>query len=261
MKITKSVLSVFTFILFFTSYTVASAATIMVQKEYCRCDQFHPVCTYQQCDDGHTGPISIAIVTIPNTVQAGQPVIISAEGGYENQPPAGVYVRGTLGFPQSGPSGNSNFQFNFNPTEFPLSVRPSSNLIFQNIGTISGTAPQTSGSYTLGFSSFFNPDLGTGFISYYSYVPVGIVVEASAQCSDGVNNDNSQGADQADPECHTDCNASNTGSYVATHDSETTPPNGSCPVAATLQLNGRAAFFQVVKTFFASITAKAFAAE
>jgi len=82
-------------------------------------------------------------------------------------------------------------------------------------------------------------------------------------CSDGIDNDSAQGADSLDPQCHTDCNANNPGSYSPTHNSETIPPNGvgSCPAPASLQLNGRAAFFQVVKNFFASITARAFAGE
>jgi len=85
---------------------------------------------------------------------------------------------------------------------------------------------------------------------------------ASSQCSDGVSNDSDGLADTLDPQCHTDCNVNNPGSYVPSHTSETTPPNGSCPApAATLQINGRAAFLHVVKNFIALITSKAFAGE
>lgn len=93
------------------------------------------------------------------------------------------------------------------------------------------------------------------------YYTISETITTAAQCNDGLNNDSQQGSDMADPQCHTDCNANNPGSYVANHNSESTPPNGSCPAAPTLQLNGRAAFLQVVKNFVAFITAKAFAGE
>ena len=95
---------------------------------------------------------------------------------------------------------------------------------------------------------------------------------ALPQCSDGIDNDNDNlfddglvgpgsNSNQADPQCHTDCNPNNPGSYAPNHNSESTPPNGTCPASATLQLNGRAAFLQVVKNFVAFITTKAFAGE
>ena len=85
------------------------------------------------------------------------------------------------------------------------------------------------------------------------------VLISDHQCSDSINNDGQQGADTLDPECHTDCNVNNAGSYTPNHNSETTPPNGTCPTPPTLELNARAAFFQVVKNFIAFITTKAFA--
>jgi hypothetical protein len=81
----------------------------------------------------------------------------------------------------------------------------------------------------------------------------------SSECSDGQPNDSDGANDAADPQCHTDCNPNNTGSYTPNHNSETTPPNGSCPATPTLQLNGRAAFLQIVKNFIAFITTKTFA--
>ena len=82
----------------------------------------------------------------------------------------------------------------------------------------------------------------------------------NSECSDNQPNDSDGLTDENDPQCHTDCNPNNFGSYVRSHDSESTPPNGTCPAPATLQLNGRAAFLQVVKNFIAFITTKAFAA-
>ena len=83
----------------------------------------------------------------------------------------------------------------------------------------------------------------------------------SSECSDNQPNDSDGLNDSADPQCHTDCNPNNTGSYTPNHNSEDTPPNGSCPVAPILQLNGRAAFLQIVKNFIAFITTNAFAGE
>ncbi len=80
-------------------------------------------------------------------------------------------------------------------------------------------------------------------------------------CSDSFDNDNDGLADANDPQCHTDCDVSKPGSYASNHNSETTPPNGTCPTPPTLELNARAAFFQVVKNFIAFITTKAFAGE
>lgn len=81
----------------------------------------------------------------------------------------------------------------------------------------------------------------------------------SFECSDNQPNDGDGLNDSADPQCHTDCNPNNTGSYTPNHNSESTPPNGSCPDTPTLQLNGRAAFLQIVKNFIAFITTKTFA--
>lgn len=127
-------------------------------------------------------------------------------------------------------------------------------------------APTTPGTYNLLFgvneSPTYTPHQGMEIVQPITYQPGSAVIQVvPSECSDAINNDNAQGADQADPECHTDCNASNTLSYVATHDSETTPPNGSCPAAPTLQLNGRAAFLQAAESFFVAITSKAFAGE
>lgn len=79
------------------------------------------------------------------------------------------------------------------------------------------------------------------------------------QCSDGIDNDGDGSTDAGDPQCNNNCVANS--QYAPTHNSETTPPNGTCPASATLQLNGRAAFLQVVKNFVAFITTKAFAGE
>jgi len=94
-----------------------------------------------------------------------------------------------------------------------------------------------------------------GNLSYTVSAPI-------TQCSDRVNNNDGDNLiDTLDPQCHTDCNVNNIATYLATHNSESVAPNGIICPAPTLQLNGRAAFFQVVKNFFASITARAFAGE
>jgi len=99
-------------------------------------------------------------------------------------------------------------------------------------------------------------------VSNYEGIVSFTVLAAAPQCSDGINNNDGDNlVDQADPQCHTDCNVSNVGSYAPNHTSESSPPNGTCPAPASLQINGRAAFFQVVKNFFASITVRAFAGE
>ena len=130
---------------------------------------------------------------------------------------------------------------------------------FNSQSTESFTAPATPGSYN--FSGTCNV---RGEYSYpeFPYTVTGTLSE----CSDSINNDNAQGADTLDPQCHTDCNANNPGSYVPNHNSESTPPNGTCPAAATLRLDGQPApgssgFFQVIKNFVAFITTKAFAGE
>ena len=79
----------------------------------------------------------------------------------------------------------------------------------------------------------------------------------STQCSDGIDNDNDGSTDAGDPQCNNNCVANS--QYAPNHNSESTPPNGTCPAPATLQLNGRAAFLQVVKNFVTFITTKAFA--
>lgn len=84
---------------------------------------------------------------------------------------------------------------------------------------------------------------------------------SGTQCNDGLNNDDAEGVDTLDPQCHTDCNVNNATSYVPNHNSETTPPNGTCPAAPTLNLNGRAAFLQVVKKLLTSITTSVWAGE
>ncbi len=109
MKTTKLILSILALGFLLGTYTNVSATTFMVTKQYCLCAPFSASCSYWVCDDGNTGPIAITLVTMPNVVQAGQPVVISAEGGYENTPPGNVRVQGTLGYPQSScPAGNNN---------------------------------------------------------------------------------------------------------------------------------------------------------
>src|SRR5205085_508797 len=44
------------------------------------------------------------------------------------------------------------------------------------------------------------------------------------QCSDGLENDADGKTDQADPGCHTDGNAANSGAYDPSDDDETNPP-------------------------------------
>ncbi len=119
------------------------------------------------------------------------------------------------------------------------------------------------GNYTLQIAASESPEFvgNIHHIDQYAGSVSFTVPPTTPLCSDGLNNDNAQGADTLDPECHTDCNAANANSFAPNHTSETTPPNGSCPAAATLELNGRAAFLEVVKTFFAAITTKAFAGQ
>ena len=108
----------------------------------------------------------------------------------------------------------------------------------------------TSANNTINTSGWTNGDQ-QGQCSYqFSYTVI------STECSDNQPNDSDGLNDQADPQCHTDCNVNNLNSYAPNHNSETTPPNGTCPVAPTLNLNGRAAFLQVVKNFIAFVTTK-----
>ncbi len=141
---------------------------------------------------------------------------------------------------------------NFNHFFYAENGSSFSSVFFYSLATQSFTVPSAPGTQTInGVCSADRRD--HPFQRSYRVV--------TTTCSDGLNNDGQQGADTLDPQCHTDCNVNNTGSYVSTHDSESTPPNGSCPAAPTLQLNGRAAFLQVVKNFIAFITTKAFAGE
>ncbi len=111
----------------------------------------------------------------------------------------------------------------------------------------------------------FTPTSARNTVDVSPYVPYGencnysfpyTVNPSTPQCSDNQPNDSDGLNDEDDPQCHTDCNVNNPNSYAPNHNSETTPPNGTCPVAPTLNLNGRAAFLQVVKNFIAFVTTK-----
>ena len=147
-------------------------------------------------------------------------------------------------------TGNVSFIRNtVNGTDYSTSIQ------FTGTESASFSAPSQAGQYQISAYSwsFHGTDGCEDSISYTVTAP------ASTECSDNQPNDSDGLNDEADPQCHTDCNVNNAGSYVATHNSETTPPNGTCPTPPTLELNARAAFFQVVKNFIAFITTKAFA--
>ena len=145
--------------------------------------------------------------------------------------------------------------------------------VFQSGSTLGNYSYSTNlsvsnyGTYTLGLDIAEIPNFISGPVHHinYSSNPAEFAVNPTLpQCSDNIDNndnDNPPLSDEADPQCHTDCNPNNLGSYAPNHNSESTPPNGTCPAPATLQLNGRAAFLQVVKNFVAFITTKAFAGE
>ncbi len=225
----------------------------MVEKIYCHIDSLN-------CDDGRSGPIAQVFVLTPDSVSPGQ-------GGIANLPPPDVKVAGALGCSQSGCPQNSHQDFNFNLDIFPITVRPPSFGTSQSLGSITGIAPSVSGEYTLGFSAFFTPpgDMeNAGYQSpVFSYVGENVTV-SSATCSDSLDNDNDGLSDANAPRCHTNCIISNpsnpgaSGSYISSFNSESIP---ACPTPPTLELNARAAFFQVVKNFIAFITTKAFAGE
>ena len=232
----------------------------MVEKIYCHIDSLN-------CDDGRSGPIAQVFVLTPDSVSPGQTFTLFASGGIANLPPPDVKVAGALGCSQSGCPQNSHQDFNFNMDIFPITVRPPSFGTPQSLGSITGIAPSVSGEYTVGFSAFFTPPGDMENASYqspvFSYTGENVTVSATA-CSDSLDNDNDGLSDANDPRCHTNCiisNPSNPGSYTPNHNSETTPPNTTCPTPPTLQLNARAAFFEVVKNFIAFITTKAFAGE
>lgn len=229
----------------------------MVEKIYCHIDSLN-------CDDGRSGPIAQVFVLTPDSVSPGQTVTLFASGGIANLPPPDVKVAGALGCSQSGCPQNSYQDFSFSGYSFPNTVFPLNSNTSLQMGSIVGTAPQVPGEYTLGFSAFFTPG-SIMDVNYhaptFSYEQRVITISTTI-CSDGLNNDGQQGADTLDPQCHSGCNTSNAGTYVATHNSETTPPEGStCSTPPTLELNARTAFFQVVKNFIAFITTKAFAGE
>jgi len=192
-------------------------------------------------------------IAFNNQVTAGQNVTVSGtverEDGIDMRPGRTF----TLTSRQTG-------QIIFSPNAFSA-IAPSTGQYSLNSGSF--VAPVTPGEYTVTFDA---QEVGPYApqseyeIRSTTMIPnsVQIVVAAQLpQCSDGNNNDNAQGADINDPQCHSDCNVNNPGSYSPNHDSESVQA-GTCP---TLQLNGRAAFFKVVKNFFASITARAFAGE
>jgi hypothetical protein len=149
---------------------------------------------------------------------------------------------------------------------------PGTGLASSNDGGATGsgifTAPTTPGTYKMGFAAFFSEDpVAAGFcnnsigsqpcgITPFSYAEISFVVTGTA-CSDSLNNDSAQGADSADPQCHSDCNVNNAASYVPTHTSETTQV-GSCP-APTLNLTGRSA--SLFNSFVSFFTNKAVAQE
>lgn len=246
--------------LFVAAPLVANASSVYVEK-YWTNNAFEP---------DHPSYMATAIfqAVVPDTMTPGQ--VGQVTGGFASKVGnISLQPRGGHECPFGGCSGGTSF------VSSPGTFIPSgSSGGPTNNGTF--TAPMTPGSYPMGFFAYFNgdpssnawctdamgnPGLGT-CTTPFSYADVAvIVVQANPQCSDGLNNDNAQGADTLDPECHTDCNAANANSFAPNHTSETTPPNGTCPAAATLQLNGRAAFFEVVKNFFAAITTKAFAGQ
>ena len=100
-----------------------------------------------------------------------------------------------------------------------------------------------------------NWSYGYNEFPFYSFGPGGAQIEFAvigvSECSDSLNNDGAEGADTLDPQCHTDCNVNNAASYVSSHTSEATPPNGSCP-APTLNLTGKAVL--IIKSFLALLT-------
>lgn len=78
---------------------------------------------------------------------------------------------------------------------------------------------------------------------------IAVVGATLPHCSNGVNDDSDGLVDALDPQCHSDCNASNSNSYVPSHTSESTQA-GTCS-APTLNLSGRsAAIFKSIVTLF-----------
>jgi len=205
--------------------------------------------------------------TIPNTMSPGQSGIVTG---------------------RTSMSGSANGITPLGQHECPFGigcVSPGQNFIFTSPGVFTPvgfeggptnngtfTAPTTPGNYKMGFFASFNRDPTESAVGWcvrpeggvsvcptpFSYQEYTISV-IGTQCNDGINNDSDNLIDVNDPDCWSCPGVP--GSYVATHNSESTPPGGTCPAPASLQLNGRAAFFQVVKNFFASITARAFAGE
>jgi hypothetical protein len=96
-----------------------------------------------------------------------------------------------------------------------------------NIGTRSFTVPANTpaGTYKVGFWSWLTniPEGSTGYASTLSYESVNFTVTAApAQCNDGIDNDGDGLSDTNDPGCHSDCNATNSSSYVASDNTENT---------------------------------------
>lgn len=134
---------------------------------------------------------------------------------------------------------NPNFNQIF---EVGQSSNSYSSVFFGSLATQSFTAPSAPGTQTI--SGVCSVDRRNHpFQRSYQVVPTA--------CSDSINNDGQQGADTLDPQCHTDCNVNNAASYVSSHTSEATPPNGSCP-APTLNLTGKAVL--IIKSFLALLT-------
>lgn len=187
-------------------------------------------------------------------------------------------------FYAQGTASRSGYFFSARPGgthECPQSVGCDSSFVYghpgiglssSNNGGVTGsgtfTAPSTPGTYKMGFAAYFSEDpVSAGFctgstgaqvcgVTPFSYTQANFTVSATA-CSDSLDNDSAQGADSADPQCHSDCNVNNAASYVPTHTSETTQA-GSCP-APTLNLTGRSA--ALFNSFVAFFTDKAVAQE
>ncbi len=154
---------------------------------------------------------------------------------------------------EAGPGLCANRPVDFDSVFGQLDTYPSLFAIFKRYGSQTGATaegiftPPATGNFTAEvevYSSTFYSLLGDSEV-----MSLVVQVQDNIACSDSLNNDGAEGADTLDPQCHSDCNANNTSSYVPTHDSESTQA-GTCP-APTLNLSGRAAaLFKLVAAVF-----------
>ena len=201
-----------------------------------------------QCSENNLPPEECSQVA-GNSTGAGSfeitaPVTLSAQMSY---PPL---LFQTTRLDGTSSQGNSNFPDVYHTLE-----------ISAHSTSANFTAPTQAGTYTIdGWADTGGETyMGSGTGVCPLAINYTVTAPASAACSDSLNNDGAEGADTLDPQCHTDCNVNNAASYVSSHTSESTPPNGSCP-APTLNLSGRSAgsFLHFLANLF---TSKAIAQE